>query len=167
MDYRGKRVKQPNSRMCFVCGLENNAGLHAKFYELEPGRVEMTWIPPAQYQGYPNVLHGGIAAALMDEAAGRTTMAGDPPRFMVTGKMEVRYRKPIPIGQPLHIVGELIRDRGRVAEAVGRIELPDGSVGAESKVWLVMPADDLIPVYDRERIGWKVYPDEDVDSNGI
>ena len=28
-------AKQHNSRMCFVCGLKNHAGLKASFYEME------------------------------------------------------------------------------------------------------------------------------------
>jgi acyl-coenzyme A thioesterase PaaI-like protein len=154
-----QRAKQPNSRMCFVCGLENPAGIHAKFYEIQPGIVEMNWTAPDHFQGYPGVLHGGIAATLLDEAAGRTTMSGDPPRFMVTMKMETRYRKPIPTRQPLRITGELLRDRGRIAEAIAKIFLPDGSVGAEADVTLAMPASVFMQVDDLERIGWRVYPD--------
>jgi hypothetical protein len=30
--------KQPNSRMCFVCGIENPIGLHLAFYTRDEGR---------------------------------------------------------------------------------------------------------------------------------
>ena len=63
--------KQPNSQMCFVCGMENPIGLKLAFYEDEGGRVIAHFTPREEYQGYPGVLHGGIIAALLDEAAGR------------------------------------------------------------------------------------------------
>src|SRR6266545_1562360 len=49
--------KQPNSRMCFICGLENPIGLHLHIYETEPGIVESTYFAPEHFQGYPGVLH--------------------------------------------------------------------------------------------------------------
>ena len=152
--------KQPNSRMCFVCGLENESGLHAKFYNEAPGRVRVDWTAPECYQGYPGHLHGGIAAALLDEAAGRTVLGGDPLRFFVTMKMELRYRKPVPVGVPLVIRGEMIRDRGRIAETRASIQLPDGSIAVEAEV-LVAEAPSVITTgTDLDLIGWRVYPDE-------
>jgi acyl-coenzyme A thioesterase PaaI-like protein len=158
------RSKQPNSRMCFVCGMENPVGLRAKFYSTAPGCVEAEWTAPDHFQGYTGVLHGGITATLLDEAAGRTTMSGDPTRFMVTMKLEARYRKPIPVGQPLRITGELVRDRGRLAETIARIVLPDGSVGAEATIWLAVPSADMLPVDELEQLGWRIYPDESASS---
>src|SRR5215213_8751067 len=70
--------KQPNSRMCFICGLENPVGLHLHIYETEPGVVETTYIAPEHFQGYPGVLHGGIVGAIIDEIAGRSHMGSDP-----------------------------------------------------------------------------------------
>ncbi|MBN1438678.1 MAG: PaaI family thioesterase [Anaerolineales bacterium] len=151
--------KQPNSRMCFVCGLENEAGLRAEFYSEAPGKVRVDWTAPDIYQGYPGHLHGGIAAALLDEAAGRTVLGADPLRFFVTMKMELRYRKPVPTGVPLVIRGEMVRDRGRFAETKGTIELPDGSVAVEAEVLVAQAPDAITDATDLDRIGWRVYPD--------
>ena len=38
-------AKQPNSAMCLVCGLENAAGLHASFYELDNGELLAVFRP--------------------------------------------------------------------------------------------------------------------------
>ncbi len=152
--------KQPNSRMCFVCGLENESGLHAKFYTEAPGKVRVDWTAPERYQGYPGHLHGGIAAALLDEAAGRTVLGGDPLRFFVTLKMEIRYRKPVPVGVPLVIRGEMIRDRGRIVETHASIHLPDGSAAVEAEVLVAEAPPDITLGTDLDRIGWRVYPDE-------
>jgi acyl-coenzyme A thioesterase PaaI-like protein len=153
--------KQPNSRMCFVCGLENSAGLHLKFYNEAPGKVRVEWTAPECYQGYPGHLHGGIAAAILDEAAGRTILSGDGNRMFVTMKMELRYRKPVPVNTPLVIRGEMIRDRGRVAETRAAIHLPDGSVAVEADVLIAETPQQMMDVTDLERIGWRVYPDEE------
>jgi len=97
----GKR--QPNSRHCFICGMENPIGLHLHIYETAPGEVESTYIAPEHFQGYPGVLHGGIVAAIIDEISGRALMGSDPlnPRFMFTAKMEVKYRKMYPLASRL------------------------------------------------------------------
>jgi acyl-coenzyme A thioesterase PaaI-like protein len=151
--------KQPNSRMCFVCGLENHAGLHAKFYSDGPGKVRVEWTAPDTYQGYPGHLHGGIAAALLDETAGRTVLGDTGLRFFVTVKMELRYRKPVPIGVPLVIRGELVRDRGRFVETRGAIYLPDGSTAVEAEVLVAEAPQAISDGTDLDRIGWRVYPD--------
>jgi uncharacterized protein (TIGR00369 family) len=151
--------RQPNSRHCFVCGLENAVGLKLRFSDNGADEVQAVFTADEQYQGYPGVVHGGVVAAMLDEAAGRTVMITDTNRFMMTGKMEIKYRQPVPVGQPLTLVGHLIRDRGRVAQAHGEVQLPDGSVAAEADVMLVEIPADYVPDVDFESLGWRVYPD--------
>lgn len=150
--------KQANSRLCFVCGLENPVGLHLKFYETGPGEVTVDFTPAEQYQGYPGVLHGGIVASILDETAGRSLMGIFPPRFMFTAKLEVKYRKNVPVGKPLRIIGKAGKDRGRMAESWSGIYNQEGELLAEAKVLLVdvpNPPD----LSELEGTGWKVYPD--------
>ncbi len=110
-----------------------------------------------KYQGYPGIVHGGVVAAMLDEAAGRVVLINDPERFFMTAKMEIRYRQPVPTETELLIVGRMVKDRRRLIEAHGEIQLPDGSVAAEATVMLV----DIPPKYvgdvDHEELGWKVY----------
>jgi acyl-coenzyme A thioesterase PaaI-like protein len=54
--------------MCFGCAPDNPVGLKLTFYE-ENGSVFGVWKPNKHYQGYNNVMHGGIQATLMDEVA--------------------------------------------------------------------------------------------------
>ena len=58
--------KQPNSRMCFLCGIDNPIGLKLKFYTDEEGRCIARFRPKPEHQGYPGQLHGGIISALLD-----------------------------------------------------------------------------------------------------
>lgn len=150
--------KQANSRLCFVCGLENPVGLHLSFYETGPGEVTVDFTPSDHYQGYPGVLHGGIVASILDEAAGRAHMGIFPPRFMFTAKLEVKYRKNIPIGKPLKIIGKAGKDRGRMAEGWSGIYTQEGELLAEANVLLVDVPNPPDPS-ELEESGWKVYPD--------
>lgn len=152
-------VKQPNSSFCFVCGLDNPVGLKLEFYETGPDEVTAHYTPGKDYAGYPGVLHGGIVASILDEVGGRVVMIGDHTGFMLTAKMEVKYRTPTPIGQRLAVVGRLLKRRGRLAVAHAEIQLPDGSVTAEAELTLAELPDEFRVDGDVEALGWKVYPD--------
>jgi len=154
-------IKQPNSIHCFVCGVANEHGLHLSFYSTGPGEVVSDFQVPAHFQGYPGIVHGGVIAAMLDEAAGRAFMVGDPPRFLVTARLSVRYRKPVPVTTPLRMVGRARRDDGNVAEATGSIFDQDGKLLAEAEAVLVNIPDHMMGSFDAERLGRKVYPDED------
>jgi acyl-coenzyme A thioesterase PaaI-like protein len=152
--------KQPNSRMCFICGLENPIGLHLNIYEISPGVIETTFIAPEHFQGYPGVLHGGIVASILDEISGRAHM-GDPsqPRFMFTAKLEVKYRKNVPIGKQLRIVGKAVQTKGRMAEGWSGIYDGTGTLLAEANTLLVDVPQSILENVDPETLGWKIYPD--------
>jgi acyl-coenzyme A thioesterase PaaI-like protein len=152
---------QPNSKMCFICGLENPVGLKLRIYEVEPGVVETMFTAPQHFQGYPGVLHGGIIATIIDEVSGRSWMRPeDNPRFMFTAKLEVKYRKNVPIGKPLRIVGKAGASKGRGAEAwAGIYDAASGELLAEGNTVLVnVPEQMLASAGDMEAMGWKVYP---------
>ena len=154
-------MKQPNSKDCFVCGVENEHGLHLEFYETEPGKVEVDYTVPEHFQGYDGIVHGGIVATLVDEVLGRVHMGSDPeqPRFMYTAKMSITYRKPVPTGKPIKIVGQAQKSRRRTATSTARIYGPDGNTLVEAEALLVdLPSEKLEGV-DLEAVGWKVYPD--------
>ncbi len=152
-------MKQANSKYCFVCGRENSHGLKLEFFETAPGEVEVNTTIPEQFQGYPGVVHGGIVAAMLDEVTGRTQMGGDPPRFMFTARLDVRYRKNVPVGKPLRIVGRAGKKRERTATAIGQIFGPDGEILAEAEAVLVNVPDEIVKDVDLEALGWKVHSD--------
>ena len=156
---------QPNSRNCFVCGLSNPFGLHLKFFETGPGEVTAEYIVTEQYQGYPGVVHGGIVAAMLDEVTGRSLMGnGENPRFMYTARLEVRYRKHVPVGQPIRLVGRARMSRERSATSVGSIYNVDGELLAEANALLVDVPAGLVSPENLEVLGWKVYPEESIEG---
>lgn len=153
--------KLPNSSHCFVCGLDNDHGLKLAFYQDEDGTVVVNYTVPDYYQGYPGVVHGGIVTTLMDEVIGRVLMIGNTKRFMATAKLTTRYRKPVPTGKPIRIVGRIVDDRGRVAEARAEIFGPDGEVLAEAEGLMVALSEEALQTMDAETMDWRVYPDEE------
>ena len=156
------KTRQPNSRMCFICGLENPVGLHLHIYETAPGVVEAAYTAPEHFQGYPGVLHGGIVGAILDELSGRAHMGSDPmaPRFMFTAKLEVKYRKNVPIGKPLKIVGKAGKTRARSAEAwAGIYDAETDELLAEANSLMINVPSDQFNLSDLDKLGWKIYPD--------
>jgi len=152
---------QPSSRHCFVCGVENPLGLHLKFYESEPGQVIAEYSLSEDYQGYPGVAHGGIVAAMLDEGAGRALMGEvDAPRFMFTARLNITYRKNVPVGQRLTLVGKAGESRGRTAKATSAIYDQDGNLLAEADALLINVPEQVLDSVDLAKLGWQVYPEE-------
>ena len=133
------------SKMCHVCGLENDSGLHARFFETEDGEVVGVFTPRKEHQGYPGRLHGGVASAILDEAIGRTVNIGDPNAWGVTVELTVRFKKPIPIGSQVRAVGRMTKDSSRIFEGTGEIVLEDGTVAVQaSGKYFRMQIDNIV-----------------------
>ena len=125
-----------------------------------PGEVTADLSSPSIYQGYPGIVHGGMIAAMLDEAAGRAHMGPvETPRFMFTGKLDVRYRKNVPVGQPLRLVAKAGPTKARTAEAYSAIYNQEGMLLADADVLLVNVPETVIQSTDLAALGWKVYPD--------
>jgi uncharacterized protein (TIGR00369 family) len=151
--------KQPNSNYCFACGIENQSGLGMTFYEIGPGEVVATYIVPDHFQGYPGIVHGGIQASMLDEVASRAAMTGLPTRFRSTAKLEIRYRRPAPLGEIFKLRGWVIEDRGSRAVVKADIRLEDDTLIAEAEA-LVMDYPEQVDDDTLAALGWRVYPDE-------
>ena len=122
--------------MCFVCGEKNEFGLHAKFYETNAKELVALINPSEQHQGYPGRMHGGIAATILDETIARSISNGKNEQIWgVTLELKTKFRKPIPLGQELKIVGRVISEGTRTFEGTAEIVLPNGeiAVSAEGK----------------------------------
>ncbi len=151
------RKKQPTSNLCFVCGRQNPYGLHLDFFTEAPGVVTAAITVPEHFQGYPGVVHGGVIAAMLDEVTGRVFMGADEnPRFMVTAKLDIRYRKPVPTGKPIRLIGRAGKDNGKIASATGEILDADGKILAEVEAVYVNIPEQALAGVSPEALGWKV-----------
>ena len=148
--------KQHNSKMCFVCGLKNPAGLHTSFFEVEGDQLVGLFTPCDEHQGYPGRLHGGVSAAILDEAIGRAMNVTDPDVWGVTVEISIRYRKPVPLDTELRVVGRITDQNRRMFEGTGEILLADGTVAVEGKgKYIKLPLDDIAD-FDFTEQEWKV-----------
>jgi len=122
----------------FVHGLGNPHGLHLQ-YHLAGDRVVTTWVAGDEHSGFPGFVHGGLIAAVLDDAMGRCSVLHR--RWVVTGRMETRFRDAAPIGAALRVEGWITRLTRRVMTAEALMTLEDGSVVAGATgTYLPIPA---------------------------
>ncbi len=124
---------------CYGCGGRNPEGLHIEF-EIEGQKVTGRFVPRHVHQGWPGLAHGGIAAAALDEAMGWAMYAAGA--WAMTARLEVKYRRPLPLEEELVITAQVTRDRGRRLEAEAQIRSASGELlcGATG-LFLRLPED--------------------------
>ncbi len=78
---------------CFGCSPSNPIGLRLQF--IEDGEwIISKWTPEKSYEGYINMLHGGIQATLLDEIADWVLIA-KLQTSGVTKNLNINYLKPV------------------------------------------------------------------------
>lgn len=117
------------TRQCFVCGDDNPFGLHIRFVQ-EGGDAVATYRCEERHMGWPGIQHGGITAALLDEAAGYI------PYFLglvaMTAKLDATFVEPIHVGESVRIVGRIVKQSRRVIEVETTITGEQGAIKAQS-----------------------------------
>lgn len=124
----------------FVHGLRNPIGLHIQ-YQLDGGIVRAEWTADDRHVGFPGFVHGGLIAAILDDAMGRSTALLR--RWMVTGRHTTRYRGPAPVGAPLRIEAEMTRVQRRLVTARSSMALTDDTPIADAEATYLPIPDDL------------------------
>jgi uncharacterized protein (TIGR00369 family) len=149
--------KQQNSKMCFLCGLKNPFGLQASFYELESSELVCILTPKAEHQSYPGRLHGGIITAMLDETIGRAILIGHEEEVWgVTAEFTTRFKKPVPLGAELRVVGRVTKETSRTFEGTGELLLPNDDIAATaSGIYWRMPLSKIAD-FDPVTQEWKV-----------
>ena len=129
-----RKIRNPfdaDQNMCFGCGPNNHAGLKLTFEE-DDRKLFATWDPDPCFQGYINVLHGGIIATLLDEAGAwciyiKAGTAG------VTSSMTVRYLKPVHISKGrITVEAELLEKKEKNALITAVLRDGEGRLCAEA-----------------------------------
>jgi acyl-coenzyme A thioesterase PaaI-like protein len=103
---------------CFVCGKDNPRGLKIKVtYFPEELAAETHLALPREYQGWADVIHGGILSTLLDELMAHAVWHFAGPGL--TLGMEVRFHHPLKPDETIRVRGVLTAANGsrRTAEA--------------------------------------------------
>ena len=91
-----RKIKNPydsDLNLCFGCGKKNPIGLKLEFVDSD-SVIRAKWQPSETFQGYPNVLHGGIIATLLDEI-GAWCVSVKVGTAGVTSEINIKFLNPV------------------------------------------------------------------------
>jgi acyl-coenzyme A thioesterase PaaI-like protein len=125
---------------CFGCGARNPHGLKLDF-RIEDSRAVAEFRPRMEHQGYPGLVHGGLIATALDEAMGWAMYSLRV--WAVTGKMEIKYRQPLPLDATATVTGEVVRNRGRWLEVRGEVRAGGRLVAESHALFMRLPAEKV------------------------
>lgn len=106
-----------DDHMCFICGTLNDFGLKLKFEKNGINQVTTTFTPEKKYQGYKDIVHGGIISAVLDEVMVNAAWMNGMPS--VSAQIEIRFHLPAKIGETLNFKGLVHPKKGRLIMAEG------------------------------------------------
>lgn len=116
--------------MCFACGPDNPIGLGIRFALDEDGRCNATFTPTENHVGYQNTVHGGILFAALDDVMANVLYLAN--RKAHTARCDVRYRRPLEVGETVSLAGWIVSERRRVIDLHGEARrVADGKLVAE------------------------------------
>jgi acyl-coenzyme A thioesterase PaaI-like protein len=131
---------------CFVCGKDNPRGfkIEVRYSEAELA-AETELSIPREYQGWADVIHGGILSTLLDELMAHAVWHFAGPGLTIS--MEVRFHAPLKPGEPIRVRGVMHTTNGSRRQAEGEIiRLADGQRIASGKSrFLLLPGDGPEP----------------------
>jgi acyl-coenzyme A thioesterase PaaI-like protein len=126
-----------DNKGCFVCGRENAEGLQLEFRIRDGGqKVETTFIPPKRFQGWKDVVHGGIIMTLLDEVMAKTVYTLG--KRAVTADFHARLKSPAKVMEPLRFEAEIERQVKKIIYTRAAAYKPDGTVVAEAKAKMML-----------------------------
>lgn len=125
-----------SSNYCFACGERNPIGFQLKIIETEKG-VKSEFIPKKEYEGYQDIIHGGIIATLLDEMiAWACRKKGYQ---AVTAELQIRYKKPMVLNKKYFAYGRIIKIHHKLI--IGESEVSDEKetifAYAQAKMYLI------------------------------
>ena len=105
------RIPPHHDPVCWGCG-DNPTGIHLRQPESERLTEYESYLEfDERHQAGPGLVHGGLVAALFDEACGLLTTWYRFPS--VTGRMFLHYRRPVPINRRLTVRAFVENEKGR------------------------------------------------------
>jgi acyl-coenzyme A thioesterase PaaI-like protein len=118
-----------------VVGLRNPVAPPLEIKRDPAGKAWADFHLGAAYEGPPGLVHGGVAALVLDQLLGEAAGAGGKPGM--TGTLTLRYRRGTPLGD-LHAEASIDRVDGIKTFAIGSISDTDG-VTVEAEGVFILP----------------------------
>jgi acyl-coenzyme A thioesterase PaaI-like protein len=136
---------------CFACGELNEHGLHLQLHATREGCWAELELDP-RFQGWESVAHGGIVTTLLDEVMAWSVIGRDT--WGVTARLNVSFRRPVPLGRPIRAEGWVVEDRRRMFRTAGRVlDVASGDVLAEAEgTFVAAPPEQLALLKTRYRL---------------
>jgi len=138
--------KQRNSRMCIMCGLDNEAGVRAPFYTMEDGSVMTLFRYRGIHQSFPGRVHGGLISTMLDEMGLRALWAqeGEERTYGVTMSLDTSFRKPVPYDEDLLGRGVIVKNSSKFFVTEAAIMSLSGEVLANGTVkYIKLPVEAI------------------------
>lgn len=117
---------------CFGCGTDHPTGLHLALTAGDGLDVSARFEVTEHHQGAPGLAHGGLLTTAFDEAMSALNWLLYRPA--VTGRIEIDFRRPVPVGSIIHVRARVTGVAGRKAftQAEGRLDAPDGNLAVRA-----------------------------------
>jgi uncharacterized protein (TIGR00369 family) len=127
---RERVMEYDNDQMCFVCGKRNGDGLQLDFELVGEGGIRTEFTPPKRFQGWKDIVHGGIIATILDEVM--VNAAYLRKIVAVSAKLEIKLRRPAAVGERLIFHGRIVRQGAKTLNVKAWAEQENGDVVAEA-----------------------------------
>ncbi|MCA1823167.1 MAG: PaaI family thioesterase [Mycobacteriales bacterium] len=135
-------VLPPHYAQCFGCGDEHPTGLHLQVTVGEGVSVRAEFVVTADHQGAPGLAHGGVLASALDEGLGYLLWLLAQPA--VTGRLEVDYLRPVPVGSTLAIYAECVGVSGRKIYTRGTGTVDGKTVLRANALYVAVPLEHFV-----------------------
>jgi acyl-coenzyme A thioesterase PaaI-like protein len=134
-----------NAHHCYVCGTKQKDGLHASFYVLKSKRLLTIYHPDQDHHGYPNILHGGITASLLDEGMARSIQIEADTPFGITTHLDITYKKKTPMNQTLYVVAWIVSNKSRMFYTEGYLTNGQDIFAYGKASYMKVDIEDIAP----------------------
>jgi acyl-coenzyme A thioesterase PaaI-like protein len=148
---------------CFACGSLNRHGLRLLIH-VEPRRSWTELALDERFEGWAGMAHGGIVCTILDEVMAWALVGED--NWGVTARLNVEFKRPLPIGVRVRADGEIAASRRRIVDTTATIIAVDDGATLATARGTYVAADGARKRELRERYGFRFTGDVASDMPG-
>jgi uncharacterized protein (TIGR00369 family) len=147
-------VLEPHN--CFACGSLNTHGIQLELHAGN-GRCWTELELDRRFEGWEGIAHGGIVTTILDEVMAWALVDNDS--WGLTARIQVEFKRPVPIGRRIRGEGRVVDVRRRIVRAEGVVlDAADGTLLATAEGTFVAAPDERKQSL-KERYGFRLEPD--------